>query len=84
MTDREIFQDAFETALAESKKTGKRYLVLFPSIANKHHGSPQDIFLIVPVVSEVCLDEVEKEDVAFTIYPTGQICWGYTILHRTE
>ena len=80
LNEKETFKDAMEVALENSKQTGKRYFILFPSIANP--GFPkEDVFLTVPVLHEAALESDEINEVAFTVYPTGQVCWGYTKRH---
>ena len=80
MNEKETFKDAMQMALESSKQTGKRYFILFPSIVNP--GFPKDdVFLIVPVIHEDLLELDQTDDVVFTVYPTGQVCWGYTKRH---
>ena len=72
--EKEAFQDAVQIALAEAKKTGKRYFILFPYIANP--GVPSICHLIVPLLHEDAATGREREDIAFTVYPNGSITWG--------
>lgn len=77
MNEKETFQDAMKVALDGAKSTGKRYFILFPEIANKGF-SKESVHLLVPVIHEDALEGGEAEDIAFTVYPTGQITWGNT------
>jgi len=77
MNEKEQFKDAMEVALDGSKLTGKKYYILFPSIANP--GYPKEnVFLIIPVLHETALQPEELDDVAFTVHPNGEVHWGNT------
>ena len=76
LNEKETFKDAMEVALENSKQTGKRYFILFPSIANPGYPK-EDVFLIVPVLHEIALEPEELDDVAFTVHPNGEVHWGY-------
>ena len=80
LCEKDVFKDAMETAIAEAAKTGKRYFVLFPYIANVIDGKPNggEIFLGVPVIHEMAVEGDERQDIAFTVYPNGTVAYGET------
>lgn len=74
----QAFDDAIKTAMSEAKKTGNRYFVLYPYIANLNSTNDMT-HLVVPVVHE---DFLEGEKVAFTVYPHGAITYGNTKIYK--
>jgi hypothetical protein len=79
MNEKETFKDAMQVALDNAKKTGERYFILFPAIANP--GLRDVCHLLVPVLHESAIEPNELEDIAFTVYPNGTVCWGNTARH---
>lgn len=75
MNDRETFKDAIETAIEAARKTGHRYFILFPSIANAGFRE-EDVHLLVPLLHQDAICPDEREDIAFTVFPNGVIRWG--------
>jgi hypothetical protein len=73
--DRKNFANAIITAMFAAEKTGTRYFVLFPYVANAGYDK-DDVFLVVPVIQEGATEGTEINEVAFTVYPDGTIKWG--------
>ncbi len=78
LSARETFIDSMRVALDGARQTNKRYFILFPSVANAGM-SKQDVHLLVPVIHEDVLEADEVDDIAFTVYPSGRICWGNSV-----
>ena len=88
MTDQESFRDSIESAIECAKKTGKKYFVFCPYIANKYNHVGMEagslIHLVTGLVIEDAIQPEEVQDVAFTVYPTGVIRYGYVSRHEGE
>lgn len=67
-SEREVFENAMDAAITQARLTGDRIFVLFPVIENQK--------LVVSIVQDGNQTAEQAQNIAFTIYPTGQIMFG--------